>query len=732
MKCKAFLKKLLFTLLILLIVTLPGYMSQRPQIGLVLSGGGAKGLAHIGTLKLLDELEIPIDCIVGTSIGGILGALYAIGYSGNEIENIVDNLDWNELFTDQPARSLLSYFEKKEDGKFQIDLGLKKWMPTAPTGMIHGQKLSLLFANLVSSYAGVRDFDHLPIPFRCLAVDLVSGQQVILKQGSLAKAMRATMSIPTLFSPVDWEEKLLVDGGILNNLPVDVAKEMGADIVIAVDLGVPLKNRLQLDTADKILSQTISIVETNQKIKNKEQADILINPELQGMGSMDFFFPDKLEKIKKRGKAAAGSSLPQLQELKRRYALLRSPHQQDNLILKPVISSINIVGNKLQPAHHIVHFLGLKPGDQFKSEDINNRIMKLYGLGYFKNIRYDIFPDGANQISLRIEVKELPLNKIRFGLKYNNLHKLVAITGLHLTNTLLPGLRVENEAQLLGSTQINTKIYYPAWDQKLLIYPLFSIGYKNIPTRIFDGFGHRIASYNNRSWHLGFGLGCNIAKWINAEVVYDHEQMNIQPSVALPDPEIFPSWKDSLKKIYAEVSIDTLDDILLPAKGFSLKARFEGSYAKWNSDVSYTLGDIASNFYMTFFQKHTVRLFGYLGRSSSTTPVYKFFNNGRPERFVGMRYDQLYGSKMNILRLDYRYKFHKYVYFKLMGNIAFNFEYHQPGRVLQSKRLWGAGAGIKINLPFGPIEFIYSLGSKNLQKPNAVQGVFYISLGTLF
>ena len=390
------------------------------------------------------------------------------------------------------------------------------------------------------------------------------------------------------------------------------------------------------------------------------------------------------------------------------------------------------MGNKKQPTYQIIHFLGLKPGDQLEIEDLTNRITKLYGLGYFENIRYELIPDGAHQIKLRIEVNELPRNKIRFGLKYNNLHKLVAITGLHLTNTLIPGLRVENEAQLLGSTQMNTKIYYPAWNQKLLIYPLFSLGYQNIPTRIFDAAGHRIASYNDRSWHLGFGLGCNIAKWINAEFVYDHEQMNIQPSVALPDPDMFPTWEDSLKKFKAEVTVDTLDDILLPHNGFLLKARFEGSYSKWNSDVAYTLGDVASDFYMTLFQKHTVRLFGYHGRSSASTPIYKFFNNGRPERFIGMRYDQLFGSKMNILRLDYRYKFHRFVYFKLMGNVAWNFEYRQPEAVLQPKRLWGAGASLKIHLPFGPMEFIYCLGSKSLEKPDAAQGVFYISLGTKF
>ena len=169
---------------------------DRPKIGLVLSGGGAKGFAHIGTLKMLDSLHIPIDYIVGTSMGGLAGALYAIGYTGHDLEKLVERSDWKEIFSDNPPRTELPYFVRKETGRYQLEFGISGVKPVAPSGLIYGQKVSLLFSSLTFPYESVNDFDNLPIPFRCVAVDLVTGNQVVLKSGSLAKAMRATMATP--------------------------------------------------------------------------------------------------------------------------------------------------------------------------------------------------------------------------------------------------------------------------------------------------------------------------------------------------------------------------------------------------------------------------------------------------------------------------------------------------------------------------------------------------------
>ena len=207
----------LAVVLVVLLATLPSRAAQnpgaRPKVGLVLSGGGAKGFAHIGTLKLIDSLRIPVDYIAGTSMGGIIGGLYAIGYSGIELEKLAERSDWQEIFADEPARPDLPFLQKEQSGRYQLEFGLQFVKPVPPSGLIFGQKVSLLLANLTFPYERVADFDHLPIPFRCVAVDLISGREVVLRKGSLSRALRATMSIPTVFSPVEWGDSLLVDGG---------------------------------------------------------------------------------------------------------------------------------------------------------------------------------------------------------------------------------------------------------------------------------------------------------------------------------------------------------------------------------------------------------------------------------------------------------------------------------------------------------------------------------------
>lgn len=221
-------------------------VEKNPKIGLVLSGGGALGFAHIPILKAIDSLGIPIDYIAGTSMGGIASALYSIGYSGEELEYLVKNVDWNEIFTDEPERDLKPYFIKKDDGFFQFHFGFDENVITPPTGLIRGQKISLFLSKLTYPFEKIKDFDQLPIPFRCVAVDLLTANEVVLKSGSLSKAMRSTMAIPTIFNPVTWGDSLLIDGGLVNNVPVDVVREMGADYVIAVNVGRPLKKRSEL------------------------------------------------------------------------------------------------------------------------------------------------------------------------------------------------------------------------------------------------------------------------------------------------------------------------------------------------------------------------------------------------------------------------------------------------------------------------------------------------------
>lgn len=705
---------------------------ERPRIGLVLGAGGAKGLAHIPILKLLDELDIPVDCIVGTSIGGIIGALYAMGHTGSEIEKITEGLEWDMLFRDRPPRAQRPYFTKKDDGKYQLDLIWDDWVPSPPQGLIFGQNIFQMLSVLTFPYATVRDFDLLPVPFRCVAVDLVTGTQVVLEEGSLALALRATMAIPTVFSPVTWGDQLLVDGGLLNSLPVDVAREMGADIVIAVDLATPLGGPESLDSAARILSQSIRLVEHEHRRENAVAADILIQPDMTDLGAMNFFSQQKREEIYEQGEAAAQAARVELLRIKERYSLSReersSREARKDLL---TIGEISVTGNERLSQEFILSQLDILPGEQVDVEKINRKVQDIYALGYFEHIHYETNKLFGEEIALVLIVRELPRGKLRLGIRYDNLHKLVGIAGLDFANVLISGLRIENELQVFGLTHIRSRLYFPSRTLNLPVYPLLEVRYRNIPSRIFDGEGERIASYNDRAWNLDLGIGLLPAKWLNAEITFRMEEINLRPTSALPDPDLLPNLKDSLRLIAAGFTLDTLDDVQLPNQGVKLELFYEGSFKELSSDLAYDKLEASLDSYLTFAERHTGRLFLFLGRTWGEIPFYKYFNLGRPQTFVGMRYDQLFGSQMEVLRAEYRFRYNSFLNFNLMGNVAFDFA-QEARPELGNPVLWGCGAAAVVDSPIGTVEIIYSLGSRSLSQPGQTQNVLYVALGTRF
>jgi NTE family protein len=733
-------KILIFSLLLLLSRV---YSQDRPKIGLVLSGGGAKGLAHIPVLKLLDELDIPIDYIAGTSAGGIAGALYARGLSGIELEKMAAEIDWQDMFSDRPQRSLLPFFEKKINGRFQLDFVLRKGIPAFPQALIYGQKFSTLFSQLTFPLPGNADFDQLPIPFRCVAVDLVKGQEVVLAKGSLPKAMRATMAIPTVFTPVDWADHLLVDGGVLNNLPVDIIKEMGAEIVIAVDLGNPLSTSEELGTADKVLAQTFRIMETDQKREQREKVDILIQPNMKGLRSVDLFFPERLSKIREQGEIAAQESRPLLEALKQKYGLSRSKEAETRSKPAPLqmftsykevitLGRIEVSGNKKLPSAFISRLFSLKPGDAVDGKRISRQIMELYALGYFESIEYDILPAENKSAGLLLRVKELPPGRLRIGLRYDNLHKLVAAAGIYFTNLLVPGLRLENELEVAGLTRFHSKISYPSQTLNFPLYPFFYGNYKSVPTRLYNEEGSLMASFKDRSLSFGAGVGFLIKKRLNVEIAWEQEEMHVDPVGDVTQPGLLTGLNGRLRKISVEATIDTLDDIWTPSRGLFFRGSYEGSYGLFGSGCAYEILECSLDIYRTFGRNHTLRFHGYRGDSSGRVPFFKFLDQGRPEAFIGMKYDQLAGTQMTVLRGEYRSKFNSFVYLKAAGNVALDFEQRWPEANYAPGFLWGVGAGVQLSTPAGPLDLGYGLGSKSLREPKSAQHVFYLRLGAKF
>ncbi|MCB0732483.1 MAG: patatin-like phospholipase family protein, partial [Ignavibacteriae bacterium] len=263
--------------------------SNRPKVGLVLSGGGAKGFAHIGVLEVLEKEGIPVDYIVGTSIGSIMGALYSIGYNSEQLKEFARSQEWIDLLSDYLSREYRNAYEKNEIDRYLVSFNLSEDKGVSlSAGIVQGQNVMNTLCRLTAKYHDIDDFSKLPIPFACVAADIASGDEVVLKKGYLPEAIFASMSLPTIFAPTEIDGKLLVDGGIINNYPVDVAKEMGADIIIGVDIQTkPLKKEEIVELTD-ILGQMFSYMGYEKYKENKEQSDILIEPDISGYSTASF------------------------------------------------------------------------------------------------------------------------------------------------------------------------------------------------------------------------------------------------------------------------------------------------------------------------------------------------------------------------------------------------------------------------------------------------------------
>lgn len=738
---KIFLLVILYIFLSVFQINAYDIVSQRPKVGLVLSGGGARGMAHIGILKMIDSLQIPIDYIVGTSMGGIVGALYATGYSADEMRQIVLDVDWNEMFSDRPQRKDLPYLQKKDDGRSAVELGLKGFTPTIPYGLIEGQKIYLLFSDLTASTQVVNNFNKLPIPFKCVAVDLVSGREVILDKGSLPKAMRATMAIPTVFSPVEWGDSLLIDGGVLNNFPADVVKAMGAEVIIGVNVGTPLKEKKDLTDIISLLEQTMVLTDFAKQQENKKLCDLLITPELSGYGTGSF---DKksIERIVALGDKAALANKKNLIELKEKYL---GEHKKEHgcerqstkkhLITKKNtfrIYSLNIKGNEHLPFNFIYNHLGAKPGAQFDKDLLRKRINQLYALDYFEQITYEIEKIDENNIRLHLKVKEKPQRKLRLGFKYDNFYKLVGLVGFQGTNIPFAGFRVESELQFAGLFKLDYSISYPSRHLDMPIIPYFRFITEDITVDRYDSEnGKLIMSYGDRSISVAAGLGFRFGNVGLLEAEYNYEYIKIKPDFYIQNSLDFPSFKENLQKIHLNLNMDMLDDVILPRSGLKLNANYEASSKLFSSKLNYQQFQVQADFYEELVRKHCLHLQGFYTTFIDDLPIYKTITIGGPSNFIGVHYGQFGSNRFGYGRFDYRYEYKKDIFLKLIANAAY-FEINPSQNINEQKILVGYGIGVKFLSIMGPFELIFSRGSQSINSNDSFTNQLYFTAGFYF
>lgn len=426
--------------------------AKRPKVGLVLSGGGARGMAHIGILKALEKAGLRPDYITGTSMGSIMGGLYSIGYSADELEELVTSIDWDQVLTNRVGWDKIAIEEKHWYGRFAIEIPVSgTFKPQLPAGLIEGEKLQELLSSYTRRVHSVEDFGKFPIPFACVGTDIATGRPVILRKGNLARSLRASMAIPAVFTPVLINDTLLVDGGLVRNFPVQEVLDMGADIVIGVFVSTDLLNKKQLNNMVAILLQSSFVMSADDSEKQKKKVDYYVQPDLTGISSADF---QSARKIVDQGMLMGDSCFAMFKKLADSLNTIAAQPALEIPVLHDhyIIEDIAVRGNKKIPEELIRGKLKIKPQQQLNNQNIEDKITLLFGTGHFDNVSYRLIKkDGGNNepaYKMEVEVKETSPAKLKAGVHYDTENKAGINLNYTLRNALLPNSRLAAEVTL--------------------------------------------------------------------------------------------------------------------------------------------------------------------------------------------------------------------------------------------------------------------------------------------
>ncbi len=657
---------------------------QRPKIGLVLGGGGAKGVAHIGVLKVLEEQKIPIDYIAGTSMGAIVGALYASGLSAEELEKVLTTIDWNDVFSGDPDRRDIDYRRKREDYEIlsRLSVGFKDGKIAMPKGLIKDQKVNVLFETLMLHTSDIEDFDKLPIPYRAVAADLETGEMVVIKGGQLADAARASMSVPGAFPPMELNGRLLIDGGIVRNLPVDIVREMGADIIICIDVDKPLPERKDLSGSLSILNQMIDIMmkkNVREQVKTLGPQDVYINPDLGVFGSVDF---GKAKEISGLGEKAAREKIDSLKRYSvsdSEYAAFTAHHHREQVKEVKIASvKIEVEGETKIPPEVVASRLSVKPGDTVDVNKLKEEAGIVYGTGDFERVDLYVKEQGGYELVVKAKEKSWGPNYLRFGMalesdfeggtSYNIL--------LDYTRRWMNGLGAEWKTQFnLGNpTGIYSEFYQPLSVKRLLfISP--HVEWKQQPYDVFDG-KKRVASYLVKSYEGGIDLGIQPWMYGEARVGLRYGSFRASPRTGEVD---LPEDNATRGAVVAAGRLDQLDNVNFPNKGYLAQVGVLSSLKSLGSDDEYykVQGSVIGAY---TFRKQTILVSLAAGSriGNKELPFYDQLELGGLFKLSGLRSRQIHGQSMALGRLI---TYHK-VGTSFIGDLYL-------GGSLESGNVWG-------------------------------------------
>ena len=706
-------------------------VTNRPTIGLALGGGGARGYAHVGVLKKLEEMRIPYDFIAGTSMGSIAGGFLATGMESEEIARVVRETDWDDMFKDKTSREDIPFRRKADDnlGLFGPKLGVGKNSSLLPKGVVSGQKVIFMFESVTSQRVNTSDFDKLPIPFRAIATDIVTGEMVVIADGELSMAMRSSMAVPAIFDPVRRGDHLLVDGGLVRNLPVDVVREMGADVVIAVDVGTPLMGKEDIHNVLSIVSQMsglLTVQNTKIQIESLNDDDVLISPDLgDQITSADF---KKLDIAIPIGYAATEAVQGQLQK----YVLSESEYrawrrQIDNCVEGPPQVHFVKLDNQSRFSDDVIRELvTIKPGETLDLAQLEQDLKQIYGLGFIRQARYSIIEENGQQgIEITVHQDERGTQFIETGLDLSfsgrgtdfNIRAGYLNTGLDDR-----GSEVRVMAQFGESPGLFVDYFRPLDDGlKYSFQPSFSIFSR--PLLIFDDKGHAVAEVELDEVGAAITFARDFGR--HAKLSTGFTRYAGEMDITVGDPQLTPFTFNGAE-VFVELDFDRLDDRYLPTRGVLASLKYTNSTRSLGADISFNQLE-ASLFASHTFGLHNVIWGGQYNTSlDENLSLYSWYTGGGFLNMSGFEPNSLVGQHYGMVLAGYRYQVGKSGF--LPGYAGMTVEYGnatQKRSEIFSDGLLNGSFYLAYSSPLGPIY----LGVGWSEQRNAV---YFLRLGTVF
>lgn len=636
----------------------------RPRVGLVLGGGGARGIAHIAVLRTIEELQIPVDCVAGTSMGALIGALYASGMSVDEMEALVQSLDWASLFKDELARPERSYRRKLDDGLVisQPGLGIgSRGLKIAP-GVMSGERVTLTFSKFIEPVSVIEHFDHLPIPYRAVAADLNTGAAVVIEGGDLALAMRASMSVPGVWPPVILEDRVLVDGGVANNLPVDVVRTMGADIVIAVDVGTPL---MQLESNADVLSVVsqlsgfLTTGNTATSIASLTENDVLISPTLgDRVGSADF---DKGALALVAGAEGVAAVRPQLERL----GISASAHAQNRSLRvgreigAPVIHFVRLRNQTAYSDEFLQQYIDVPLGQPLDSAALERQLYVLYGFNTLTGATYEVAEDnGQTGVVIHLRGKPQGPNYLEAGLSMSSDFEGRYDFSVRLGVLRSPINETGGEARTLielgDQVQLLGEYYQPFGHLNRYFYGA-RLHYLSRKLDQFDADGNRLSEYEASQVGVQLAAGREFGNY--GALGFGLRRFTGSAERLIGDPALLPDFDFEIGEAFVELTLDRLDSPFFPRSGYLARNRYLFSRESLGADVDFEQWEV--DFLGAYSRgKHAIQGgMRYHVTVNGTAPIQSAFRIGGFSRLVGYQNNELVGQNYAVLLGGYSYHF---------------------------------------------------------------------------